>query len=200
MFQGTGLGLFICVSLCHQLQGFISCASTKDVGTAFHVAIPVDVATPASSGGSLSPLREEQVEADPILVRGPILIADDNRINLKVLHRALAMQLKKANLDIEILTAFGGAEAIKTYKEKLPSLIIIDYHMPEIDGIAAMTTIRGIEAEKHLPASYVMSYTADVTDNAAALLLSHGANEIMEKPPPKGFIEGLVNRLHIVPA
>ena len=40
-FQGTGLGLFICVSLCHQLHGFIACSSTPKVGSVFHVGIPV---------------------------------------------------------------------------------------------------------------------------------------------------------------
>jgi signal transduction histidine kinase len=41
-FQGTGLGLFICVSLCQQLKGYIGCSSTPGVGTLFHVGIPVE--------------------------------------------------------------------------------------------------------------------------------------------------------------
>ena len=40
-FQGTGLGLFICVSLCHQMDGFLSCSSTPGVGSVFHIGIPV---------------------------------------------------------------------------------------------------------------------------------------------------------------
>lgn len=40
-FQGTGLGLFICVSLSHQLNGFLSCSSTPGVGSVFHIGIPV---------------------------------------------------------------------------------------------------------------------------------------------------------------
>jgi len=42
-FQGSGLGLFICVSLCHQLDGFIACSSTPGVGSVFHVGIPVGI-------------------------------------------------------------------------------------------------------------------------------------------------------------
>lgn len=42
-FQGTGLGLFICVSLCHQLEGFIACSSTPGVGSVFHIGIPVSI-------------------------------------------------------------------------------------------------------------------------------------------------------------
>ena len=40
-FQGTGLGLFICLSLCQQLQGYIGCSSTPGVGTVFNIGIPV---------------------------------------------------------------------------------------------------------------------------------------------------------------
>ena len=40
-FQGTGLGLFICLSLSHQLNGFLSCSSTPGVGSVFHIGIPV---------------------------------------------------------------------------------------------------------------------------------------------------------------
>ena len=199
-FHGTGLGLFICVSLCQQLHGFIACSSTKDVGTVFHVCVPVGVGSPSSTGHSLSPTREDIVEAEPIPIRGPVLIADDNMVNLKVLHRALTMELKKSGLDIEVATTTGGAEAIALYKERCPSLVIIDYHMPEVDGIAAMKAIRGIESELKLPASYIMSYTADVTEQAIELLLRSGAQEIMEKPPPKGFIANLVRRLEIVSA
>jgi CheY-like chemotaxis protein len=79
-----------------------------------------------------------------------------------------------------------------------PSLVIIDYHMPEIDGIAAMKALREVESDLKLPASYIMSYTADVTEQATELLRRSGANEIMEKPPPKGFIANLVRRLEIV--
>lgn len=49
-YQGTGLGLFICVSLCHQLGGFIACSSTPGVGSVFHVGIPVSL--PDSKSGS----------------------------------------------------------------------------------------------------------------------------------------------------
>ncbi|KAL3940640.1 MAG: hypothetical protein SGARI_000892 [Bacillariaceae sp.] len=39
-FQGTGLGLFICMSLCQQLQGYIGCSSTPGIGTVFNIGIP----------------------------------------------------------------------------------------------------------------------------------------------------------------
>jgi light-regulated signal transduction histidine kinase (bacteriophytochrome) len=198
VFQGTGLGLFICVSLCQQLHGFIACSSTKDVGTAFHVCVPVGVGSPSSTGGSLPATPDEKVEDKHIPIRGPVLIADDNKVNLKVLHRAFTMELKKAGLDIEVTTTNGGSEAIRLYKEMRPSLVIIDYHMPEIDGIAAMKALREVESDLKLPASYIMSYTADVTEQATELLRRSGANEIMEKPPPKGFIANLVRRLEIV--
>lgn len=73
---------------------------------------------------------------------------------------------------------------------------IIDYHMPKVDGAATTKYIRERESELLVgnPA-YIISYTADVTDTARALLHECGSDEIMTKPPQKGFIENLVKRL-----
>jgi len=53
-FQGTGLGLFICVTFCYQLGGFLSCSSTPGYGSVFHIGIPLgsseDEAEPRPDG------------------------------------------------------------------------------------------------------------------------------------------------------
>ena len=73
-----------------------------------------------------------------------------------------------------------------------------DYHMPEVDGLQATEMIRKFEAENNLKPSYIISYTADVTEKAATLLLSRGTNEIMSKPPPKGFLAEITSRFQMV--
>jgi CheY-like chemotaxis protein/nitrogen-specific signal transduction histidine kinase len=187
-FQGTGLGLFICVSLCRQLSGFIACASTPDRGTTFHVGLPVEFPKQGDTTTSENSTCESTLLGEAILMRGPILIADDNTVNVKILHRALQIGLRKASTDIDIHTTFGGNEAVQLYKEHHPSLCIIDYHMPQCDGLDATKIIRRYEKKNNLPPSCIVIYTADVTDEAGKLILSSGANENMPKPPPKEFI------------
>jgi CheY-like chemotaxis protein len=193
-FQGTGLGLYICVSLCHQLSGFIACGSTPEVGTTFVMGIPVEfLGKQLENEGRESPTPAPVTEE--ILMTGPVMVVDDNQVNLKILHRALTMQFKTLELDLEVICASGGLEAIELFKKHHPSLCIIDYHMPEIDGIETTLRLRSYEQENGLSPSYVMSYTADATDQAKADILKAGADDIMSKPPPKGFLANLARRL-----
>jgi CheY-like chemotaxis protein len=189
--QGTGLGLYISISLCFQLGGFIACSSTPDVGTIVHVGIPVEVINAEDEAHS-------GVEDDiDILISGPIVVVDDNKVNVKILERALKIQLERARLDVEILTADGGEKAVAIYKERLPSLVIIDYHMPGMNGAEATQVIRKFESDHNLRPSYILSYTADETDAARDLLLSCGSNGIVHKPPPKAFVSRLVDHMRV---
>ncbi|CAB9512453.1 Phytochrome-like protein cph1 [Seminavis robusta] len=200
IFQGTGLGLFICVTLCQQLNGFLSCSSAHGNGTAFHIGIPVqveesqgsDAENPDEANAGLS----ASIQNRPISIRGPIVVCDDNVVNVKILKRGLQLDLKNHDLGhLEVLTADGGLPVFALYKERHPSLLFIDYHMPDEDGSEATRRIRSYEAEKGLPPAYIIIYTADLTDEATSHLRACGTNEIMEKPPPKGFIASIVKRM-----
>jgi len=193
--MGTGLGLFICMSLCRRLEGFIACSSTSGEGTVFHVGIPVEVQKDDSDTASQD--SQEKMSTEEIVILGPIMIVDDNVLNIKILERQLLMQFKRIGIDIEIIRAGGGREAVGLYMKRFPSLLIVDYHMPDFDGLETMSTIRRIETERGLRPSYIISYTADATDNAAMLLLGAGANEMMLKPPPKDFVPNLVQRFRV---
>ena len=201
VFQGTGLGLFICTSLCRQLQGFIACSSTPHRGTVFHFSIPVGVPNDQSSTDEVPPLPVENarssMKSGDIQISGPIAVCDDNKINVKILQRSLKSELKKRELEVDVLTAFGGKEIVKMYKEHRPCLLFIDYHMPEVDGIEATERIRQYEKDNGLRPAYILSYTADGTDKAEQSILSRGTDEIMTKPPPKDFLPKLVQRLRV---
>ena len=196
-FQGTGLGLYICVSLCHLLNGFIACASTPNKGTTFAIGIPVKREEQCNSNEAPNiAQREEFKNVCPIHMIGGILIVDDNKVNVKILKRNIENECKKSGKFFEIICAYGGEEAVKLYKVYRPSLCFIDYHMPDVDGILATKQIRAFEVEHRIPQSYIMSYTADATLAARDVVLASGADDIMTKPPPKGLIPDLINRLN----
>jgi light-regulated signal transduction histidine kinase (bacteriophytochrome)/CheY-like chemotaxis protein len=196
--MGTGLGLFICVSLCLQLKGFLCCASSPGGGTIFQFGIPVDLETDELEDETITrPSSPSEHEPEPFIVMsGPIMVVDDNVVNVKLLKRTLERQLKLCNLDLEVLIATGGVAAVELYKEKRPSLCIVDYHMPEKDGVEVAKDIRKWEEEHDRQPSFILSYTADATEEAKYLILEQ-ANDIMTKPPPKGYIQGLVRRLKV---
>jgi len=198
-FQGTGLGLYICMSLCQQLGGFVVCASTPNVGTVFHIGIPVQLGDDTIPSKPADVDRSSPVTStnNVIVMRGPIMIVDDNRVNVRILHRALQISLKAANINLDVLTAEGGDAAIALYKDAHPSLCIIDYHMPETNGIASTRAIRAYEEEQGIEASHILCYTADVSDETKKLLLRSGFDNVISKPPYKGFIAELVGRLEL---
>ena len=210
IFQGTGLGLFICVTLCHHLNGFLACSSSHGEGTVFHIGLPVKVEKAVSNEALASktvdnchtPARASVVNpSTPILIRGPIVVCDDNVVNVKILKRGLEMDLKNHNLSqLEVLTANGGLSLVSLYKQRHPSLLFIDYHMPDEDGSESTRRIRSYEAEHEIPPAYIVIYTADLTEEAMATLKACGMNEVMTKPPPKGFIASVVKRIVVVEA
>ena len=192
-FQGTGLGLYISVSLCHLLNGFIASASTPKKGTSIAIGIPVkrfsNEVVPSI------PINGKSENLLPINMTGGILIVDDNKVNVKILRRTIEMECKRLGKNFEITCAYGGEEAIELYKALRPSVCFIDYHMPDVDGILATKEIRKFELDNKIPNAYIMSYTADATPAARDAVLASGANDIMTKPPPKTFLPGLINRM-----
>lgn len=199
IFQGTGLGLFICVSLCQHLNGFLGCSSTPGIGTVFQIGIPVKVEVTPIGDDSFQDMETDSISQKPILVSSPIVVCDDNVVNVKILKRGLQLDLKNQGLDLEIFTADGGNPVVDMYKEKHPSLLFIDYHMPDCNGDVATRRIRQYESEVGLDPAYIIIYTADLTDEATETLIAAGADEVMPKPPPKGYIAKFLTRI-VVPS
>ena len=56
-------------------------------------------------------------------------VCDDNKVNLKILQRALNSELKKRDLQIKVVQANGGQAAYDLYKQERPSVLFIDYHV-----------------------------------------------------------------------
>ena len=109
-FVGTGLGLYICVSLCQQLGGFIACSSTLNRGTKFFVAAPVEIVHQGDHPRETKIDETEHASSSIIPIYGPILIVDDNKINVKILHRQLSTEFQRSKLHVELISAFGGEE------------------------------------------------------------------------------------------
>lgn len=73
-------------------------------------------------------------------------------------------------------------------------IFLADNNASSADGLEVLSKIRKIEHERKLLNSYVVSYTSDMADNGATLLLKAGGNELMMKPPPSDFIPNLARR------
>ncbi len=137
-YGGTGLGLTICQQLIQLMEGRIWLESELNRGSDFHFTLPFGI-------GTLDPVESDQTTAIPqkryYFVPGfRILLVDDNELNILV----ASMLLRKAGARIE--TAGHGREALeKLASEDNFNLVLMDMHMPEIDGLTATRIIRQAE-------------------------------------------------------
>ncbi len=115
-----------------------------------------------------------------------VLIVDDS-ISAR---RALSQIAKDAGYDIQ--TAKDGLEAIGLIEKKLPSIALVDFEMPRMNGIELTSHIRATESMKHLP---IIMITSRTTDKHRELAFSTGVNEYLSKPFSEDNLLDLVQNL-----
>lgn len=158
-YGGTGLGLSICKRLAEMMGGEIGVSSRSGEGSEFWVRLTFDLPSAAKSLALQSQSASSQTAVDENLLaaRGDfqILIAEDNQVNQMVI-----MSMMKV-LGYDATLAKNGEEAVRLCRETSFDLILMDQHMPVMDGIAATTEIRKQNAEggKQIP---VIAFTATV--------------------------------------
>lgn len=102
-----------------------------------------------------------------------ILIADDNPINLKVLRSMLEGK------GYEVTSAMDGAQALLGIQQAPPDLIILDIHMPKMDGLQVIDALKKDPALKSIPVIFI-SALSDPADKV--LGFQKGAVDYIEKP------------------
>jgi len=168
---GTGLGLAISRELIRLMGGEIKVVSEEGKGSKFSFAIKV---SPASL--SAVPTRSETTpETLPGILNGTkILLAEDNVINQKV----IAGILSKQGLRVDI--ANNGREAVDMVQAADYDILLMDIHMPVLDGIAATQEIKALTGAKaKLP---IIALTARVLQGDKEKFLAAGMEDYVSKP------------------
>ena len=106
--------------------------------------------------------------------RARILIVDDEITNIQLLRRLL----ERAGFT-RIATTCDPRDARTLYVEFRPDLILLDLHMPNMDGLAVMQELNQIAEATYLP---VLILTGDVSPEARRDALSRGAKDFLHKP------------------
>jgi len=104
-----------------------------------------------------------------------VLIADDNADNILLIRRIL----RRSGMDLEIVEAHGGRDALQLATEKLPEIILLDMKMPDMDGYQAATAIKAGETTKNIP---VIAVTAQAMMGDREKALEAGCSEYITKP------------------
>ncbi len=120
-----------------------------------------------------------------------VLLVEDNPINA-LLSRAL---LEREGF--QVTQAENGVQALNFFKHSaFYDLILMDLHMPGMDGLAATRKIRAYEKEKGLSASFIIALTADATDDARYDAINAGMDFLLTKPIDIDLFRDTLNKVY----
>lgn len=165
-YGGTGLGLTIVKKLVEILGGNISLVSVVDQGSSFTFELPFKV--------SRKPIKVDKKPAiinDSALIGKKILVVEDNKINQMITKK----MLENKGIHCEIVD--NGEESIKISQNYKFDLILMDIHLPGINGTNATEKIR--EFDTITP---IIALTAISLNENRKNLLAFGMNDVITKP------------------
>ena len=168
--EGVGLGLALSKRLVELMNGVIGVQSTPGKGSTFWVELPF----------AENPLEKVEtiVESAPENLSGGtsaiVLYIEDNPSNLRLVERILSQRP-----EVRLISTPQGKAGIELAQRHRPDVVLLDLHLPDIQGHEVLMTLRGDETTAHIP---VIVISADATPRQVQRLKEAGAQAYLTKP------------------
>jgi len=174
-FGGTGLGLSIVRRLTQLMGGDVDVETAPGEGARFTVHLRLSEARPAAV---LTEIEGDRLPPSfpPCATAARLLVADDHPVNLEVILRQLEL------LGLSAETAEDGAAALAKWRKAPHDIILLDLHMPVLDGFGLAKAIRHEEAKRGLPRTALVAVTADAIKGKDARCYAAGVDAFVTKP------------------
>jgi len=165
---GTGLGLSITKSLVELMKGVISVKSKVNEGSTFKVSFPFKQKRQKNTKE-----LNQDIDYSALIKDVKVLIVDDNEINHEVLKGVFE------DFEISLFHAYNGYECIEITQKEMPDLILMDFHMPDIDGTEVTKRLKKTFSTASIP---VLGVSADAFKSSKKLALDSGMVGYITKP------------------
>ena len=195
-FGGTGLGLEISRELVRMMGGDIRVDSQPGQGSTFSVLLPLlrlespvaEAAAPVVVGARIDAAAPAP-GADTGTGALEVLVADDHPVNRKY------MQVLMERLGHRVSLALDGREALEQVRQREASpfdLVLMDVHMPNMDGLASTRAIR--QLPQPAGATRIIALTADAFAESRDRARSAGMDDFLAKPVQVHDVEEMLRR------
>ncbi|MEZ5019520.1 MAG: PAS domain S-box protein [Bacteroidales bacterium] len=184
-YGGTGLGLAICKRLIDLQGGTIGVISEPDRGSEFTFSIEYTVPATEPKAAERSGASDSMKE----LAGKRILVAEDNKINFFVANKFLE------SWGVKVTHVENGALALEEIKRQEFDLILMDLHMPVMDGIEATRLIRS-SPDRNISQIPIVALTAAVMSEAHDKIENLAINDYVLKPfKPKDLYDRIAKNV-----
>jgi PAS domain S-box-containing protein len=174
-YGGTGLGLAVSSQLAELMGGTLTVESVPGKGSCFMLSLMLAPTT--------LPLAKLSTES-AIQLQGRILVAEDHPVNQKVLAHQLG------EMGLQHTLAASGNQALALLESEDFDLVLMDWQMPEMDGLEATRRIRQLPTDaRHIP---IIALTANANAGFREACLEAGANDYLSKPYSEAALAALL--------
>ncbi|MDH3620112.1 MAG: ATP-binding protein [Gammaproteobacteria bacterium] len=180
-FGGTGLGLAISKELVDMMGGALAVESVPGQGSKFTFSIRMRACTESEFSASARLLQKRALERPAVaweerFLAGKVLLAEDNPVNQEV---AVGL-LEAMNVDVTVVA--NGREAVALSGSGEFDVILMDCHMPLMDGYEATRAIRDREASEGAKPVGIIAVTANALSGDRNQCIAAGMNDYVSKP------------------